>query len=118
MRIVREAVKRAPSILLVGAALTVIYVVTATLLGWDGWLIAVVGLGLGFAYSLIATPLALGPSLRPKVILPEHGSEQLSFTVPGEGSIAASARTVVRKVAVGSVWTPMRHGNGAPNAPH
>lgn len=105
---------RPPKIFLAGAVLTVAYVVTTTAIGWDGWLIAVVGLGLGFAYSLIATPLALGPSLDRKADSPDPAQLRFDFDMPGFGSIYASARRVVRAKAerTGSVWTP--HGNGAP----
>jgi hypothetical protein len=44
-----------------GAALAVVYVTTTTLVGWHGWMIAAFGAGIGFTFSLIATPLVLGP---------------------------------------------------------
>jgi len=62
--IVRRGMRRELKIFLVGVALTLAYVTTATVLGWHGWLIAVVGIALGVVYGLIATPLALGPSAR------------------------------------------------------
>jgi hypothetical protein len=114
VRIVRK-VNRLPKIFLAGAVLTVAYVVTTTVVGWDGWLIAVVGLGLGFVYLLIAIPLALGPSAAwrtTEISIPEA---QMTFELPGVGQpVRVSARTWSRRIG-SPVWgVPRHHGNGSP----
>lgn len=115
----REAVKRSPIIFLAGAVLTIAYVVTTTLVGWEGWLIAVVGLSLGFAYSLISTPLILGPGLRHSAPIPNPA--QLTFEVPGSSAgIRVSAGSSIVRMSrgrVADVWAP-RHGNGSPHQGH
>jgi hypothetical protein len=78
--------RRELKIFLAGAALTLIYVTTATAIGWHGWLIAVVGIALGVIYGLIATPLALGPSARQQATAHEPDERQL--LLPGVASAA------------------------------
>jgi hypothetical protein len=78
--------RRELKIFLAGAALTLAYVTTATAIGWHGWLIAVVGIGLGVIYGLIATPLALGPSARLRPTEPKPDERQL--LLPGVASAA------------------------------
>jgi hypothetical protein len=78
--------RRELKIFLAGVALTLIYVTTATAIGWHGWLIAVVGIALGIIYGLIATPLALGPSARLRTTEREPDEQQL--LLPGVASAA------------------------------
>jgi hypothetical protein len=106
-------VRREPRIFLVGAALTIAYVGAATLVGWDAWLIAVVGLGLGFAYALIATPLALGPGLHSKTVDAPLNPKQMRIEALDVGSFSTWAAFRRATATGGRVGTPLG-GNGAP----
>jgi hypothetical protein len=106
---------RLPKIFLAGAVLTVAYVVTATVVGWDGWLIAVVGLALGFVYSLIAIPLALGPSAPWRDSETSIPEAQMTFELPGTGEpVKVFSRSWIRRTGPPSWSVPRHQGNGAP----
>jgi hypothetical protein len=105
--------RRELKIFAVGVAFTVAYVTSATALGWHGWLIAVVGIALGVVYGLIATPLALGPTARPRV--KERETDEQQLVLPGVASVEAFGLHVYLQERTRQWWG---HTGHAVRTPH